>query len=47
MVMEIYRLLKVGSINVIGDSVEGYQPVVLDYFNSCIIKYNTIVMAER
>ena len=47
MVMEIYRLLKVASINVIGDSVEGYQPVVLDYFNSCIIKYNTIVMAER
>jgi hypothetical protein len=29
MVMEIYRFLKVGSINVIGDSVEGHQPVVL------------------
>jgi hypothetical protein len=46
-VMEIYGFLKVGSINVIGDSVEGYQPVVLDYFNSCVMKYNTNLMAEQ
>ena len=45
-VMEIYGFLKVGSINVIGNSVEGYQPVVLDYFNSCVMKYNTYLMAE-
>jgi hypothetical protein len=29
-VMEIYGFLKVGTINVLGDSVEGYQPIVLD-----------------
>jgi hypothetical protein len=46
-VMEIYGFLKAGTINVLGDSVEGYQPVVLDYFNSCVIKYNTNLMAEQ
>jgi hypothetical protein len=44
--MEIYGFLQVCSINVIGDSGEGYQPVVLDYLNSCVIKYNTNLMAE-
>ncbi len=46
-VMEIYGFLKAGTINVLGDSVEGYQPVVLDYFNSCVMKYNTNLMAEQ
>ena len=44
-VMEIYGFLKAGTINVLGDSVEGYQPVVLDYFNGCVMKYNTNLMA--
>ncbi len=41
-VIEIYGFLPVGPINVIKESVHGYQPVVMDYFNSCVMKYNTI-----
>jgi hypothetical protein len=44
---DVYGFLKVGSINVIGESVQGYQPVVMDYFNCCGMKYNINLMAEQ
>ncbi len=46
-VMEIYGFLKAGTTNVHGDSVEGYRPVDLDYFKSCLMKYNKKLIAEQ
>jgi hypothetical protein len=46
-VMEIYGFLEAGAVNVLGDSVEGYQLIVLNYFNSYVMKYNINLIAYR
>ena len=39
-VMErIYGFLKAGSIEIVGESNEGYRPAVVDCFNQCVTKY--------
>jgi hypothetical protein len=44
--MEIYGFLEVSSIESIGESMTGYQPIVVDYFNQCVIKYNEHTKVE-
>ncbi len=38
--MEIYGFIKEGSIARIGESIHGYRPLVMDYFNYCVRRYN-------
>jgi hypothetical protein len=44
--MEVYGFLEVGSIERIGESVTGYQPIIMDYFNQCFIKYSEHIKVE-
>ncbi len=38
--MEIYGFIEEGSIARIGESSHGYQPLVMDYFNNCVRRYD-------
>jgi hypothetical protein len=35
-VMEIYGFVKAGTISVLGDSVEGYRPIILDCISTTV-----------
>jgi hypothetical protein len=39
--MEIYGFIKEGSIAMIGESSHGYRPIIIDYFNDCVRRYNS------
>ena len=42
-VLEIYGYLQVGSIETIGESASGYRPVVMDYYNDCVSRYDDVL----
>jgi hypothetical protein len=44
--MEIYGFIEEGSIARIGESSHGYWPIVMDYFNNCVRRYDNILKAK-
>jgi len=44
--LEIYGFIQVGSIETIGESACGYRNVVMDYYNDCVSRFDSVLKVE-
>ncbi len=44
--MEIYGFIEVGSIETVGESTRGYHNVVMDYYNDCVSRFDSVLKVE-